>query len=69
MTMYHVYADDGFETAHESEDDARRDAQEGARRRPGVTYCVVATSNHGLTGGGRGTRIATYRGDGEVGEK
>jgi hypothetical protein len=61
-TPYHVYAEDGFESAHRTEAAARQAAQRGSRRRPRVQYDVVKTDAYGLTGGGHGTLIASYRG-------
>lgn len=52
-TPFHVYAADGFETAHRSEAAAVRAAKRGAKRR-GVRYYVAKVDAHGLTGGGHG---------------
>lgn len=59
---FHVYAEDGFESAHRTEAAARRAASRGSRRRPRVRYQVVRADAFGLTGGGHGTEIASYRG-------
>ncbi len=53
---YHVYAVDGFETAHSSERAAIAAAKRGAKRR-GVGYRVVKCDAYGMTGGGRGTVV------------
>jgi hypothetical protein len=59
-TGYHVYAEDGFESAHRSERAALAAARRGSQLRPGVRYDVVKTDAHGLTGRGHGHRIASY---------
>lgn len=50
---FHVYAQDGFESAHRSLNAAIRAAKRGQKRR-GLGYEVVETSAYGLTGGGHG---------------
>lgn len=56
---FHVYAEDGFESAHASEASAVAAARRGSKRRA-LTYRVMRTSRHGLTGGGHGTVVAEY---------
>jgi hypothetical protein len=56
MTPYHVYAIDGFESAHRTAAAAIRAAKRGAKRR-GLLYTVVRCSLSGHTGGGNGTEI------------
>ena len=63
--MFHVYATDGFESAHRSEKSARAYAKRAAKRTKGE-YRVVATSLYGLTGGGHGTTVARFTPSGEV---
>lgn len=55
-TPFHVYATDGFESAHSSLDAAVRAARRGAIRLK-KKYEVVETSAHGFTGGGHGTVV------------
>lgn len=57
---YHVYAEDGFESAHRSLAAASRAAKRGAQRRR-MTYRVVECSLYGLTGGGHGTVVVEVR--------
>ena len=59
MTAYHVYAEDGFETAHKSQAAAERAAKRGAKARR-LEYRVVKTDAHGLTGGGHGSTVARF---------
>jgi len=47
---FHVYAEDGFESAHKTQQAAVKAAQRGANRR-GLVYQVVECSSHGFTGG------------------
>jgi hypothetical protein len=54
--QFHVYAVDGYESAHASSAAAIRAAKRGARRR-GVQYTVVKCSTSGHTGAGNGTEI------------
>ena len=61
---YHVYAEDGFESSHRSERAAVEAARRGSRSRR-IEYRVVKTDAYGMTGGGRGSRIVTFR-NGEV---
>lgn len=58
--MFHVYAPDGYESAHRSLDAAKRAAKRGSKRR-GLLYTVVATDAYGMTGGGHGHTVASYR--------
>ena len=53
---FHVYAIDGFETAHTTSAAAIRAAKRGAAKR-GVLYTVVRCSLSGYTGAGQGTEI------------
>lgn len=53
---FHVYAADGFESAHQSEAAAIRAAKRGQARRR-IAYQVVRCDAYGLTGGGRGTQV------------
>lgn len=53
---FHVYAIDGFESAHSSASAAITAAKRGAKRR-GVLYTVVRCSLSGYTGGGQGQEI------------
>ena len=55
---YHVYAPDGFESAHRSLEAAERAARRGAKNRR-LEYRVYLTSSTGFTGGGLGTRVYT----------
>lgn len=57
---FHVYAEDGFESSHRTEKAAVAAAKRRSRTR-GIEYRVVKTDAYGMTGGGRGTRIATFR--------
>lgn len=54
--LFHVYAVDGFESAHKTARAAVTAAQRGAKRR-GVLYTVVKCDPHGHTGGRSGTEI------------
>jgi len=54
--QFHVYAIDGYESAHASRAAAIRAAKRGAKRR-GVKYTVVKCSPSGYTGAGNGTEI------------
>ena len=54
--MFHVYAVDGFESAHKTAAAAIMAAKRGAARR-GVLYTVVRCDAYGLTGGGHGVEI------------
>ena len=58
---FHLYAEDGFESVHQTFAAAHQAAVRGAKRR-GVTYYVVRADAHGMTGGGKGTRVATVDG-------
>lgn len=58
---FHVYAADGFESAHTTQAAAERAAKRGAKLR-GVAYRVVRASAYGLTGGGHGTVVAEIGG-------
>ena len=60
---YHVYAADGFESAHQTQAAAHKAAERGAARR-GLTYKVVKADRHGMTGGNRGTVVAVVGGRG-----
>ena len=63
-TPYHVYADDGFESAHRSPREAYARARRGSRLRPGIVFAVAQTGPSGYTGPHNGTILATYlRGD------
>ena len=53
---YHVYAPDGFESAHRSLDAAERTARRGAKNRR-MKYRMYLTDAHGVTGGGRGSLV------------
>jgi hypothetical protein len=53
---FHVYAIDGFESAHTTARAAINAAKRGAKRR-GVLYTVVRCSQSGFTGAGNGTEI------------
>lgn len=57
-TPYHVYAPDGFESAHRSLDAAERAARRGAKNRR-LEYRVYLTSPTGFTGPGQGTLAYT----------
>lgn len=52
---FHVYAEDGFESAHRSLRAAISAAKRGAKRR-NLCYEVVRATN-GYTGGGHGTSV------------
>lgn len=54
--QFHVYAIDGFESAHSSAAAALRAAKRGAKNR-GVLYTVVKCNLAGYTGAGNGTEI------------
>ena len=54
--QFHVYALDGFESAHSSARAAVTAAKRGAKLR-GVLYTVVRCSLSGYTGAGNGTEI------------
>ena len=56
---YHVYSEDGFESAHSSQAAAERAAKRGNARRK-MKYKVVQCSAYGLTGGGHGTVLAVF---------
>lgn len=56
MKRYHVYAVDGFESAHKTAGAAIKAAKRGAKLR-GVLYTVVKCSLAGYTGAGHGTEI------------
>ncbi len=58
-TSYHVYAIDGFESAHRTEAAAAKAAKRGAKRR-GLEYRVVKCDAHGMTGAGHGTTVARF---------
>lgn len=60
---YHVYAIDGFESAHTSARAAVNAAKRGAKAR-GVLYTVVKCSLSGYTGTRQGTEI--WASDGRV---
>jgi hypothetical protein len=53
---FHVYAIDGFESAHSSAAAAIRAAKRGAKNRR-VLYTVVKCDLRGYTGAGNGTEI------------
>ena len=55
---YHVYAPDGFESAHRSLEAAERAARRGAKKRR-MEYRVYLTSLSGSTGRGHGTLAYT----------
>lgn len=55
---YHVYARDGFESAHSSLDAAERAARRGAKNRR-MEYRVYLSDAYGLTGPSRGTLAYT----------
>lgn len=57
-TTYHVYAEDGFESAHRSRNAAERAAKRGATRRR-VEYRVIEADG-GYTGGGHGITLAVF---------
>lgn len=61
LTPFHVYAIDGFESAHQTEAAAIRAAKRGAKNR-GVAYTVVRCGLSGLTGAGNGTEIWSSNG-------
>lgn len=54
--QFHVYAIDGFESAHATARAAITAAKRGAKNR-GVLYTVVRCSASGHTGAGNGTEI------------
>jgi hypothetical protein len=56
VTPFHVYAIDGFESAHASAAAAIRAAKRGAKARR-VLYTVVRCSASGHTGAGNGSEI------------
>jgi len=58
---WHVYAEDGYESYHRSEDAAIRAARKYSRRRD-VTYHVMMADIHGVSGGGRGTYVCACTG-------
>lgn len=60
-TPFHVYAEDGFESAHQTQAAAEKAARRGAKLR-GSTYRVVKTSVYGLTGGEHGHTVAEFSG-------
>lgn len=53
---FHVYAIDGFESAHSTEAAAVRAAKRGVKNRR-VLYTVVKCGANGLTGGGNGAVV------------
>jgi hypothetical protein len=53
---FHVYAEDGFESAHKTESAAVRAAKRGAKRSRKAMR-VVKCDAYGLTGGGHGTLV------------
>lgn len=53
---FHVYAEDGFESAHATLDAAKAAADRGARKRR-MRYVVIKCSPMGFTGGGHGTEV------------
>lgn len=55
-TSYHVYAIDGYESAHRTEAAAVKAAKRGAKLRR-IEYRVYRTDRQGLTGGGHGTLV------------
>lgn len=55
-TPFHVYAIDGFESAHKTAAAAIKAAKRGVKTR-GVLYTVVRCSLSGHTGAGNGTEI------------
>lgn len=59
-TSFHVYAEDGFVSAHRTEDAARRVAQRGASRRGGELR-VYRAGPDGTTSATSGTLVASYR--------
>jgi hypothetical protein len=65
MKRFHVYADDGFEGAFTSERSSLAAAKRGSKNRR-VDYTVVVTGPSGISGGGSGRTIATFRRGEEV---
>lgn len=59
MTPFHVYALDGFESAHRTLAAALRAARRGHRAR-GVGYMVVRADAFGFSGRGHGAVVATF---------
>lgn len=59
-TPYHVYADDGFETAHSTARAAQVAARRGSRNRR-MTYIVVRVSSRGCSGADDGITLATFK--------
>lgn len=55
-TPFHVYAEDGFESAHRSAAAAIHAAKCGQARRR-VSYCVFKCDAYGLTGSGHGAKV------------
>jgi hypothetical protein len=55
-TPFHVYAVDGFESAHQTAAAAIKAAKRGAKTR-GVLYTVVRCNLSGYTGAGNGSEI------------
>jgi hypothetical protein len=66
MNPFHVYAIDGFESAHSSANAAIRAAKRGAAKR-GVLYTVVRCDLSGHTGGHQGREIWASNGRVAVG--
>lgn len=58
-TPFHVYAIDGFESAHRSEAAAIKAAKRGAKNRK-VEYRVIKCGPSGFTGAGQGTTVAVF---------
>ncbi|MDP2661495.1 MAG: hypothetical protein Q8R28_12280 [Dehalococcoidia bacterium] len=59
MKNYHVYAEDGFESAHRSQAAAERAAKRGSKAR-GLEYRVECCGSDGFTGGGSGWTVARF---------
>jgi hypothetical protein len=57
VKKYHVYAEDGYESAHSSLEAAKKAAVRGSKLR-GIVYKVVQTTG-GYTGGGHGITVFT----------
>jgi hypothetical protein len=55
-SRFHVYAVDGYESAHKTAAAAIRAAKRGSAKR-GVLYTVIKCDLYGYTGGGQGVEI------------
>lgn len=55
---FHVYSEDGFESAHTTESAARKVAERAAKKRR--EEFRVYEASHGYTGGGYGSFVASY---------